>query len=132
MTNRVRKERRCGCINALSRATEPVKRRGAEGESVGFDPLASGRECSLDAMEEAGAGQIPTDGSEGLEDAVVDRMLKDARIEILRGILPGLTKEEKRMLTSITDDISSRRYEEMYGVPRRTILDRRSKLLNDL
>ena len=110
----------------------PVKRKDAEGEKIEFDPLASSRECSLNALMETGAGRCLRAETESFEDEVVDRMITDMRMEILLGTLPSLSVEEKRMLTTITDDISSREYERMYGIPRRTMLDRRARLLKDL
>ena len=59
-------------------------------------------------------------------------MAADARTRILCSLIPGLTKEEKQMLFTIMDDISSREYEKKYGVPRRTMLERRRRLLEDL
>ena len=110
----------------------PVKRKDADGGTMDFDPLASSRECSLEAMMEAGAGESPASRTEGFEDEVVDRMETDARTRILCSLIPGLTKEEKQMLFTIMDDISSREYEKKYGVPRRTMLERRRRLLEDL
>ena len=103
----------------------PVKRKNADGKAMDFDPLASPRESSLQVLLEAG-------GQEGFEDEVVDRLTAGTRTQILLSIIPGLADEEKRILTTITDDISSRQYEKKYGVPRRTLLERRRRLLEDL
>ena len=110
-----------------------VKGKNADGETRDFDPLASSREYSLDVMMDSGVERFFADtGKESLEDTVVDRLTEDVRMEILLDIIPGLSGEEKRMLSSITDGISSRQYEKMYGIPRRTMEVRRGRLLEDL
>ena len=109
----------------------PVKRKNADGKAMDFDPLASPRESSLQVLLEAG-GQPRAAVTEGFEDEVVDRLTAGTRTQILLSIIPGLADEEKRILTTITDDISSRQYEKKYGVPRRTLLERRRRLLEDL
>ena len=112
---------------------DPVKGKNADGETRDFDPLASSRECSLDVMMDFGVERFFADtGKESLEDTVVDRLTEDIRTEILLDIIPGLSGEEKRMLSSITEGISSRQYEKMYWIPRRTMEVRRGRLLEDL
>ena len=113
---------------------KPVKSRSRNAGSGDddFDPRASSRECSLDALIESGAEHYLHAETESLEDSVLDKLTTARRIEILRCILPDLSKEEKRMLLTITDNISSRQYEKLYGIPRRTMDERRSKLLGGL
>lgn len=104
----------------------------AGGGDNGFDPKASSRECSWDAMTEAGAEPGRDEGTGGLEETVIDRMMKEARIGILFSLILDLNEEEKSLLITITDGISSRQYEERYGVPNRTMLYRRERLLEAL
>lgn len=112
----------------------PIKGKDTDGGTRDFDPLASSRECSLEAMLGSGAEHCFNAGTENesFEEAVVDRLTADVRTEILLDLIPGLSDEEKRMLTTITDGISSRQYEKMYGTPRRTMQARRARLLWDL
>lgn len=112
----------------------PIRGRDADGVTRDFDPLASSRECSLEAMLGSGAEYRFNAGTENesFEEAVVDRLTTDVRTEILLDLIPGLSDEDKRMLTTITDGISFRQYEEMYGTSRRKMPARLARLLWDL
>lgn len=113
-------------------AYQERKRRTPVTSKSGFDDLASSRECSLEEMLSHGITPSAS-RTDGFEDDVLQRMTNQTRLEILcKKLLPKLTEEEKLLLSSVTNNISSREFERMYGIPRKTFLYRLKKLLEKL
>ena len=109
-------------------ARRPIVGKNPDGSTKAFDENAYSRETSLEQLLES-SGDRYIAQTTGFEDEVIDRIVMSNRISIINELLPTLSREEQNMLFAVSVNMSSRSYEKEYGIPRKTFLYRKDKLL---